>query len=680
VRRLIDVAAAQVTIVDRPRDVLFLLPPDVSAPVSHLAFRFPPLGPAVVAACVPSLRFRAFDLALDVYHRPLHDLRVAADADVVERHLRGERDERIELLTERILERIAERARACDLFAISVDRGSQIPLAALLSVRIKERWDKRIIVGGVAMEHLRNLLLRTEAMGADVVTTASTPGQIRRAFATLLELPEHRRGPPLESNSDVVVLVRGGMRKAPSAADWPMPDFSIYEISSYRRDVVRAQFPSATSYRGEVGESLALPYFFTFECQFSCAFCQSGGTQENKDIDDVVRELATLSELWETREFLFFDTQINLHARAFSEALLAARLDLRWSDSYRARPSEPGDLEVMARAGCASLTIGVESAAERVLKIMVKGHRPEHATQMIRQAHEHEILLRVNLLACYPGETAEELQMTRDWVRENAFAIDDLAPSSFYLTADSPIGRKPERHGIRIRGPRSLQHEGKFRKSPDSLMYDEIDGLTWEEREPLLELGEDSLRQAWLEGRGALRPFGGLSPSTMLALRRHFSKKSELHEFIVHCHDVGAQQELAGDAVEAPSNAVALRPTFLAPRTIRPALARAFVTALRVAQRSPSFFAREGDTLHAALFADGGFVAFRGRVERDASGIARTITVEQLVGDVVRMEASDPRAALLARGGRFEPLGMDAQRAGFVRFEIISFRLGTGQS
>src|SRR5262249_29397534 len=147
---------------------------------------------AVVAACVPSLRFRVFDLALDVYHRPLHDLLVAADADAIERHLRGERDERLELLTERILERIADRAQECDLVAISVDRGSQIPLAALLSVRIKERWDKRIIVGGVAMERLRDLLLRTEALGADIVTTASTPGQIRRAFATLLDLPEHR--------------------------------------------------------------------------------------------------------------------------------------------------------------------------------------------------------------------------------------------------------------------------------------------------------------------------------------------------------------------------------------------------------------------------------------------------------------------------------------------------------
>jgi hypothetical protein len=661
----------------RPLDVLFVLPPDVSAPASHLAFRFPPLGPAIVAACVPTLHFHACDLALDVHRRPLEeDLFAISDGDAVERHLGGDRDERIAAVTERILERIADRMQECDLVAISVDRGSQIPMAALLSVRIKERWDKRIIVGGVAMERLRDLLIRSNSAGADVVTTASTPNQIRQAFAVVLDLPEHRRGPPIESNAEMVVLVRGGMRKAPSPLDWPMPDFSIYDLDAYRRDAFRAQFPTATGYHGEVGESLALPYFFSFECQFSCAFCQTGGTQENKPIDQVIRELATLSERWQTREFLFFDTQINLHARALSQALIDARLDLRWSDSYRVRPSEPGDLEIMARAGCASLTIGVESASERVLKAMVKGHRPEHATEMIRQAHANEILLRVNLLACYPGETREELQMTGDWLRENAFAIDDIAPSSFYLTADSPIGRKPERYGIRIRGPRRLYGEGKFRKSPDSLMYDEIDGFTWEEREPLLEYAENSLRQAWIEGRGSLGMYGGLSPSPMLALRRHFSKKAEINHFISHCNDVDLAPKPAPEIKkQALPKRHALRPTLLAPRTIRPEVARAFVEALQVVQKSPTFHAREGDTLHAILFADRGFVAFRGSVTRNAAGSAKAIAVEELMGDLLHMDAADPRAMLIARPGWIDLRGSDAQQAGFARFEIISFRM-----
>lgn len=659
------------------QSVLFLLPPDVSAPSAHLAFRFPPLGPAVVAACVPSLHFQVFDLALEIYERPLTtDWTILADADAVEGHLRTAPNETLNAALEEILQRIAAYVQESELIAISVDRGSQIPIAALLSVGIKERWGKRIIVGGVAMERLRNLLLHTNAAGADIVTTASTPGQIRQAFEVLLDLPEHRRGPPIESNTDVVQLVRGGMRKAPSPADWPLPDFSIYDLRAYRRDLMRTQFPSAAKYGGELGASLTLPYFFTFECQFSCAFCQTGGTQENKDINLVVRELATLSERWETSEFLFFDTQINLHARALSQALLDANLDLRWSDSYRVRPSEPGDLELMARAGCASLTVGVESASERVLKAMVKGHKPEHASEMVRRAHENEILLRVNLLAGYPGETQDEFQMTCDWLREHAFAIDDIAPSSYYLTADSPLGRKPERYGIRVRGPRALQHEGKFRKSPDSLMYDEIDGLTWEQREPLLDQAEDLMRKAWLEGRGAIGVFGGLSPSTMLALRRHFKSKSEIHAFILTCNgDEPAPVIVPVEEANSPNPIVALRPTLLAPRTLRPALARLFVEALQQAQQKPAFHARHGDTLHAALFADGGFVVFRGNVVRNEAGVAESITAEEIVGETKHMKTDDARFALLATKHAIDLRAEHTRAAGFARFEIISFRM-----
>ncbi|MCZ7679065.1 MAG: radical SAM protein [Sandaracinaceae bacterium] len=186
--------------------------------------------------------------------------------------------------------------------------------------------------------------------------------------------------------------------------------------------------------------------------------------------------------------------------RGLSRALIDARIDLRWSDSLRVRPLSPGLLELMARAGCASLTVGVESASERVLKAMVKGHRPEHASEMVREAHACEMLLRVNILTCFPGETQGDLMQTRDWVREHAFAIDDLAPSSFYLTADSPVGRRPERFGVHLRGPRPLDGEQRFRKSPDSLTYDEIDGYTWEEREATLEQSEELVRSAWREG------------------------------------------------------------------------------------------------------------------------------------------------------------------------------------
>ncbi|MBK6534013.1 MAG: radical SAM protein [Deltaproteobacteria bacterium] len=512
--------------------MLLVLLPDFLAPAAHRRQRFPPLGPAVVAACIASdrVRVRAIDLLLDQdLLAPNDDARDAfGDGERVLRWLHGQPDAGLEALLDRTLAALdAVGGRTADIVAVSVDRGSQGAFALALTVEVKRRFGRRIVLGGVATQRIREAMIQHGVVGADVVTRASTPGDIAHVFEVALALPEDRRGAPVEPIDQVVTLVRGGRQAARAGTGWPMPDFSIYDLDRYCRDPLAPELAADAPYAGQLGRTLVLPYHFAFECQFSCAFCQNGGTQENKPVDEVVRDLARLSERWETREFVFFDTQINLLAPALSQALLAAGLDLRWSDSYRVRPREPGDLELMVRAGCASLTVGVESASDAVLKAMVKGHRSEHATELVREAASLDVMLRVNLLSSYPGETRDDFQRTCDWIQAHAPAIDDIAPSSFYLTADSPIGRDPERHGLRVRGPRSLGGTDKFRKVFDSLAYDEVGGVTWEEREPLLQQSEERLHAAWLRGRGALAQLPAFPPALMLALRRRFGRCAE---------------------------------------------------------------------------------------------------------------------------------------------------------
>ena len=603
---------------------LMILPPDYHAPVSHLENRFPPLGPAIVAAAIAPLGIdtRAVDVAAIHFRREAPSIARELSPEDVRAHLAGVERPDLALLLDDIL-RGLDSHRECDIVAISVDRGSQSSLVALLAHEIKRRWGKRIIVGGIGTHHVRGFFDRTGAAGPDIVTTASTPDDLREAFSALLAMPVHRRGPPIEPNTAVVQLGRKGMRRAPSAEGWPLPDFGIYDLELYRREVVPPELDNRPPSEARFPRALVLPYFQALECQFSCAFCQTGGNQETKSTERVVRELAELSERWNVGEFLFFDTQANLIAPGLSRALIDARLDIRWSDSYRVRPRGLGDLELMARAGCASITVGVESGSDRVLKAMVKGHASRHASEMVREAHSAEMMLRVNILTCFPTETRSELQETCDWVEAHADCIDDLAPSSFYLTADSPVGREPERFGVTIRDPRELTGPTKFRKSPDALTYDEVGGMRWEEREPMLQRSEEMVHEAWRRGRGAGPSSVGLSPSSMLVLRRHFSTKSELRAAL--------ERYCGGD--EAPPPAL----TTMRPRIVgddgagRDAASRLRALVGRGGQ-SMRDSVRPGSTVHALLFGDGRGLLFKGTVRRAARRrSAAEIEVEEVL-------------------------------------------------
>jgi len=640
----------------RVSQVLMILPPDFAAPPYVRTQRFPPLGPAIVAATIAPLGFstRAVDLLLEPTMEPSEEERDALDdPEAVASYLAGGRCDAIDAVIERTLVVLdAYDIAGSDFVALSVDRGSQHAFAAVLSIAIKRRWNKRILLGGVAMPSLAALLERTGAKGADVVTSASTPQQIAMVFEAARAMPEHREGAPIEPITEQTVFIRKGLRKAPPMQDWPVPDFGIYDLARYRRDPLSAATAGDPSYRDRVGERLILPYFFALECQFSCSFCQTGGNQESKPIDEIVRDLAALRERYDASEFLFFNAQSNTLAPSLARALVEARVDVRWSDSYRVRPSTAEDLETMVRGGCVSLTVGVESASDRVLTRMVNGHRAEHATRMIREADAHGILLRVNLLACFPGETRDEFEATRAWVHENAMFIDDLAPSSFYLTADSPIGRDPARFGVTIRGPRRLRGATKFRKSIESLAYDEVDGMTWEEREPTLAVSEDLLREAWSSGRGARASVPVLSPALMLSLGRTSASKAELYASLVSWRKSAEQRP--AELVERPA------PKRPAPRA-RPEASASAAAIARVdealASAGPEVWQRlsNGSLLHAIAF-EGGAILFKGAVRpvRINGHVAVRASLEE---QVAVLDPSAAWASSLATGSELVALG-----------------------
>ncbi len=501
-----------------PRRVMLVLPPDFLAPASHLRHRFPPMGPAVVAGALreDGVDVGLVDLMLDVGQRPPSaPWEPCLDRARVRRHFVGDEDPALDALAEDLLARVADLD--ADVFALSVERHTQINPALLLARALKRRTGRPVVMGGGNFGGEWRTQNLGDLAGLDIVTIASSPDEIRAVFRAARDIPQNHSAPPVDPITE--------LRPTPYD-DWPLADFSIYDLARYKRDPFTADGAAFPSYDGSVGPLLFLPYAMSLDCQYACAFCQRGGSQTVRSMDRVVRDLATLAERYETRDFLLFNSQLNLHAEAFAKGLIEARLDLQWGDSFRVAPRRPRDvLETMRRAGCTQLTFGVESGSDRMLKRMVKGHTAQMATATVQDAHALGIYTRVNLLPCFPGETAEDLALTERWVRENALAIDDISPSAFYMTLSSPVGEDPARWGVRIREARDdVEGDHRFRKAHAPIAYDE-EAMSWEEREKTLRTSEHDLRVAWREGRRLL----GVSttqPAQTFALSRRFPSKA----------------------------------------------------------------------------------------------------------------------------------------------------------
>jgi len=115
--------------------VLMILPPDVHAPEIQRHHRFPPQGPAIVAASVAPEGFsmRVADLELSVYERPLDTPLTELDwAERVDAMLCDRGTPTLEALADELIDRLGSVDEIPDAYAFSLDRHTQANVAALL--------------------------------------------------------------------------------------------------------------------------------------------------------------------------------------------------------------------------------------------------------------------------------------------------------------------------------------------------------------------------------------------------------------------------------------------------------------------------------------------------------------------------------------------------------------------
>lgn len=114
---------------------------------------------------------------------------------------------------------------------------------------------------------------------------------------------------------------------------------------------------------------------------------------------------------------------------ALCEELIARQLRIRWI--CYARADDLAEIEIcrlMKRAGCIQVQIGIESGNQAQLDRMNKRATVEQGARALQNCHETGLVTFVSLILGFPGETAQTLRDTLDFVRETGPDFTYLAP------------------------------------------------------------------------------------------------------------------------------------------------------------------------------------------------------------------------------------------------------------
>jgi radical SAM superfamily enzyme YgiQ (UPF0313 family) len=221
-------------------------------------------------------------------------------------------------------------------------------------------------------------------------------------------------------------------------------------------------------------------------CPYRCGFCTAGAYGYRvRHIDNVIEELRYLQSLG-VREILFQDPTLTINTPRIVELcrkIVQSSLDFTWSANADVRSLNEEKVQWLKRAGCHTVSIGIESGDNGMLKKYSKLITVEQIEGAVDLLAKHKIRVLGYFILGLPGET-----------RESALRTIKLAPRlkidiASFAIATPDLGTALRREAI---------EKGWIRPDLDSFDSTEF---------PIIAAGEMTAEEIWQLRKKAVRKF-----------------------------------------------------------------------------------------------------------------------------------------------------------------------------
>lgn len=228
-----------------------------------------------------------------------------------------------------------------------------------------------------------------------------------------------------------------GMTSNPAIDDLPIPDRELFGLHNYHRTL---------------GGNPAIHIMTLRGCPYSCKFCHKtcvGTNVEFRSVPNVMKEIDYLIDTYGTKSFVIYDDIFTLNRDRvyyFCDQFRSRKISWRcWS---RTNLITTELLHVMKKSGLTSITFGVESGNERVLKVINKGATVEQNRKALLACKAVGVPVRCSLMYGNPTEDIDSINDTIKLVRE-------CQPDEWNLAVLAPIPGSefwefPEKYGIKF--------------------------------------------------------------------------------------------------------------------------------------------------------------------------------------------------------------------------------------
>jgi radical SAM superfamily enzyme YgiQ (UPF0313 family) len=179
------------------------------------------------------------------------------------------------------------------------------------------------------------------------------------------------------------------------------------------------------SYHYSVDGRRATSAVFQLGCPFECGFC--GGRNSfmlrrirTRTADSVVAELMHIYNTYGITGIMCYDDELNVNKGLVEllRKIKATGVDWRLRGFVKSELFNEEQAEALYAAGFRWLLCGFESAHPKILKNINKKATVEDNTRMLRTAHKYGLKVKALMSFGHPGESAETIEATKQWILE----------------------------------------------------------------------------------------------------------------------------------------------------------------------------------------------------------------------------------------------------------------------
>lgn len=225
----------------------------------------------------------------------------------------------------------------------------------------------------------------------------------------------------LSEEGEVVVTPE---RRFLPGVEWGKPAYHLLDMEFYSR-------PTKYLIRNLYTRTAVI--YTARGCPFKCGFCAANAVWEanslegsklvrNRPMESVMEELALLQNHYKFDFFYILDDTFGLREKDvydFCDAYKKSGLKMLWAAETRVTCVRKKEvLLAMKNAGCIQLDFGVETGSAALLKRIDKAIKVENILLGFKNCHEVGMRSFANMLINLPGETAEDLDLSHQLLRE----------------------------------------------------------------------------------------------------------------------------------------------------------------------------------------------------------------------------------------------------------------------